>query len=42
MHAGQPAIAHLILPQMQDIFWYRVTPKEGMPISFFDLTGCDR
>jgi len=40
MYSGQPAAAHLFLPQLQEVFWYRVEPKVGMPMAFFDLTSC--
>jgi hypothetical protein len=38
---GVPAAAHLFLPRLQEAFWYRAQPHQGLPMAFFDLTGCD-
>jgi hypothetical protein len=43
-HPEAPAPRHLLMPGLQEAFWYRPPDgrREGVPIAFFDLTGCAR
>lgn len=40
---GSPPPAHILIPDLSAALWYR-TPsdrREGAPMAFFDLTGCE-
>jgi hypothetical protein len=40
---GSPPPAHILIPDLSGALWYR-TPsgqREGAPMAFFDLTGCE-
>jgi hypothetical protein len=42
LRRGAPAPAHLLIPGLEEAFWYR-TPfdaSESAPTAFFDLVGC--
>jgi len=43
LRRGAPAPAHLLVPGLEEAFWYR-TPseaRESAPTAFFDLVGCE-
>ncbi|WP_132091075.1 hypothetical protein [Caulobacter sp. BK020] len=42
LRRGAPAPAHLLIPGLEEAFWYRTPPdaRESAPTAFFDLVDC--